>query len=102
MAFTSETGFRARQRKAGLASARYWRKQAYENLRWAREQRSINAWRRRMERWREETGRLPLQVILKCDCGRIHRVESLRELTPEELRIVYGLARSRRVPTPLG
>jgi len=94
MAFTSETGFRARQRKAGLASARYWGKRGYANLRRAREQRSINAWRRRMERWREETGRLPLQVILKCDCGRIHRVEGTHELSPDELRIVHGLARS--------
>lgn len=30
--FTSETGRRARRRKAGLASARYWRSRRFANL----------------------------------------------------------------------
>ena len=38
--FNSETGRRARQRKAGLASAGYWREREFENLVRAREARS--------------------------------------------------------------
>jgi len=70
--FTSQTGFRARQRKAGLASARYWKEQGFANLGKAREARSRyaalkrewlaeNADRRHVLEWNEDSW--------KCDCG---------------------------------
>ena len=94
--FTSETARRARQRKAGLASARHWRGRGFANLELARQQRSLNAWRRREEkRQREAAGQPPLLVNLTCVCGRIHRVKDLSELSAAELRIVHGLARRR-------
>jgi hypothetical protein len=45
--FTSETGRKARCRKAGLAAARYWRKSGFKNLELAREVRRRNVERRR-------------------------------------------------------
>jgi hypothetical protein len=56
--FTPETGREARQRKAGLAAARYWRAQGGPNLERARERRSLNAALRREERLREEPKKL--------------------------------------------
>lgn len=94
--FTSETARRAQQRKAGLGAARYWRERGFTNLEAARRQRSLNAWLRREEkRRREATDQSPIVVILKCPCGRVHRVEDLRELSADELRIVRGLVRGR-------
>ena|ERR1039458_7582030 len=94
--FTSETGFRARQRKAGLAAARYWKARGFLNLERAREQRSVNAWRRREERrQREAAEQPPLVVTLKCPCGRIHSVADLSGLTDDELRMIHGLTRGR-------
>ena len=94
--FTSETARRARQRKAGLASARLSREQGFANLKLARQQRSLNAWRRREEkRQREAAGQPPFVVNLMCVCGRIHPVKDLSELSADELRIVHGLALSR-------
>jgi|ERR1019366_8711002 hypothetical protein len=72
--FTSETGFRARQRKAGLAAARYWREREFANLLRAREVRSRNAALRR--EWLRATA--DRQHVLhyeppggrwECDCG---------------------------------
>ena len=72
--FNSETGRRARQRKAGLASARYWRERDFENLVRAREARSRYAalrreWLRatadRQHVWLYE----PSGGRWKCDCG---------------------------------
>jgi hypothetical protein len=89
--FTSETAWRARQRKAGLAAARYWKARGFANVERARQQRSLNAWQRREEKRQQP----PLVVNLKCPCGRVHRVEDASKLTENELRIVAGLARSR-------
>jgi hypothetical protein len=91
-----ETARLARQRKAGLASARLWREQGFANLKLARQQRSLNAWRRREEkREREVAEQRPLVVNLNCPCGRIHLAENLSELSADNLRIVHGLVRSR-------
>ena len=74
--FTSETGRRARQRKAGLAAARYWRVRDFANLRLAREARSLNAARRREEKLRREAEKLHTVVTPVglggawfCTCG---------------------------------
>ena len=71
--FTSETGRRARQRKAGLAAARYWRAQGFPNLERAREQRSLYAelrreWFRLLE-FRRHVLRYGPGGPWECDCG---------------------------------
>ena len=74
-AFTSETGFRARQRKAGLASARYWKDRGFANLLQAREARSRYAALRR--EYQEATASRKHTVgwfevpagSWECDCG---------------------------------
>jgi hypothetical protein len=48
--FTSETAFRLKQRKAGLAAARYWEEREFTNLERARQQRSLNTARRRLRK----------------------------------------------------
>ena len=83
-AFTSETGRRARQRKAGLAAARYWRAQGFPNLIRAREARSRYAALRR--EYQEATASRKHTVgwfevpagSWECDCG-------LRGESPEQL-----------------
>ncbi len=74
--FNSETGRRARQRKAGLAAARYWRAQGFPNLERAREQRSLNAALRREERLQQEAKKLHTVIhpfglagVWYCTCG---------------------------------
>ena len=74
--FTSETARRARQRKAGLASARLWRKRDFANLKLARQQRSRNAARRREERLKREAEKLHTVIkpfgpagVWYCTCG---------------------------------
>ena len=74
-AFTSETGRRARQRKAGLAAARYWEARGFENLERAREARSRYAALRR--EYQEATASRKHTVrwfqvpsgSWECDCG---------------------------------
>lgn len=61
--FTSETAWRARQRKAGLAAARYWREHGFANLELARQQRSDNASSRRMAKMIKELAENDLIVI---------------------------------------
>ena len=72
--FTSETGFRARQRKAGLAAARYWEARAFENLEKAREARRFYAARRREwyrinEKREHRYAYVPPAGAWRCDCG---------------------------------
>jgi hypothetical protein len=71
--FTSETGLRARQRKAGLAAARYWRERDFENLVRAREARSRYAALRREWFRLTENRRHALRYYpdgpWECDCG---------------------------------
>lgn len=74
--FTSETGFRARQRKAGLAAARYWKAQGFANLVRARRQRSINSARRRLAKLVHELVEYGLIVI---------NPRTRQQLTPEML-----------------
>jgi len=71
--FTSETGFRARQRKAGLAAARHWRAHGFANLERAREARSQYAalrreWFRLTEN-RRHVLRYDPYGRWGCDCG---------------------------------
>jgi hypothetical protein len=71
--FNSETGRRARQRKAGLAAARYWRERDFENLVRAREARSRYAalrreWFRLTEN-RQHVLRYDPDGPWECDCG---------------------------------
>jgi hypothetical protein len=61
--FTSETGRRARQRKAGLAAARANRERGFPNLKLARRQRSINTVRRRLAKMVRELVDYGLIVI---------------------------------------
>jgi hypothetical protein len=56
--FTTETARRARQRKAGLAAAGHRSKHDFANLERAREVRSLNAARRRIERSRRDAQRV--------------------------------------------
>ena len=74
--FTSETARRARQRKAGLAAARYWRGRGFANLKLARRQRSLNAARLREERMRREAEQRHTVIhpfgpagVWYCTCG---------------------------------
>ena len=61
--FTSETGRKARQRKAGLASARVNRLTGFENLRIARE---VQAHKREM---REHSFTVSVNGF-QCSCGK--------------------------------
>jgi hypothetical protein len=74
--FTSETARRARQRKAGLAAARYWRGQDFANLKLARQQRSQIALSRRLAKMIRELAEYNLTVF--------HRPTG-RQVTPEML-----------------
>jgi len=76
--FTTETARKARQRKAGLAAARYWQQHDFANLERARQQRSLNAARRRAERLQREAEQrhnliFPHGVafVWYCSCGLI-------------------------------
>jgi hypothetical protein len=71
--FTSETAFRLKQRKAGLAAARYWRAHGFENLELAREARSRYAALRRewfrLTEFRRHALRNGPSGLWECDCG---------------------------------
>ena len=73
--FTSETGFRARQRKAGLAAARYWKTLGFANLLRAREARSRYAALRREYQEATESRKHTVRWFeapagsWECDCG---------------------------------
>jgi hypothetical protein len=71
--FTHETGRKARCRKAGLAAARFWRQYGFANLEKAREQRSLNAARRREEREARDQHALVFPHgwahVWYCSCG---------------------------------
>lgn len=80
--FTSETGFRARQRKAGLA--RYWKARGFANLELAREARSRYAalrreWFRAIES-RQHVLRCDPNGLWKRDCGL--RGNSTEQIVP--------------------
>jgi hypothetical protein len=82
--FTPETGRRARQRKAGLASARYWRERGFANLERARDARSQYAELRRewfrLTKDREHALQYYQDGLWKCDCGL--RGDSTEQVVP--------------------
>jgi len=76
--FTSETAFRLRQRKAGLAGARANSDRGFPNLKLARRQRSINSARRRLANLIQELIEYGLIVI---------NPRSGQKVTPEMLDV---------------